>query len=103
MLTYLFMLMTSWAIVCDVYYLEPTTIQVSLGFGLWHRLCESHGSVADFDGMQMCNKMICGCVHVRRAVCALVLLLEMSPWLVSTAGGRDGHRVCPEGEGGHLP
>lgn len=29
MLTYLFMLMTSWAIVCDIYYLEPTTIQVS--------------------------------------------------------------------------
>lgn len=29
MLTYLFMLMTSWAIVCDVYYLEPTSIQVS--------------------------------------------------------------------------
>lgn len=28
MLTYLFMLMTSWAIVCDVYYLKPTTIQV---------------------------------------------------------------------------
>lgn len=27
MLTYLFMLMTSWAIVCDVYYLKPTTIQ----------------------------------------------------------------------------
>jgi len=27
MLTYLFMLMTSWAIVCDVYYLEPTTIK----------------------------------------------------------------------------
>ena len=26
-LTYLFMLMTSWAIVCDVYYLEPTRIQ----------------------------------------------------------------------------
>ena len=29
MLTYIFMLMTSWAIVCDVYYLEPTTIGVS--------------------------------------------------------------------------
>ena len=28
MLTYIFMLMTSWAIVCDVYYLEPTTIGV---------------------------------------------------------------------------
>ena len=26
MLTYIFMLMTSWAIVCDVYYLEPTKI-----------------------------------------------------------------------------
>jgi len=30
MLTYVFMLMTSWAIVCDVYYLEPTRIAVSL-------------------------------------------------------------------------
>ena len=29
MLTYIFMLMTSWAIVCDVYYLEPTVIGVS--------------------------------------------------------------------------
>ena len=39
MLTYLFMLMTSWAIVCDVYYLKPTTIQVCLmsarGMGGW--------------------------------------------------------------------
>ncbi len=32
MLTYLFMLMTSWAIVCDVYYLEPTVIQASASF-----------------------------------------------------------------------
>lgn len=31
MLTYLFMLMTSWAIVCDVYYLKPTSIQVCRG------------------------------------------------------------------------
>lgn len=30
MLTYLFMLMTSWAIVCDVEYLEPTTIGVGM-------------------------------------------------------------------------
>ena len=30
MLTYIFMLMTSWAIVCDVYYLEPTVIGVSI-------------------------------------------------------------------------
>ncbi len=28
MLTYLAMLMTSWAIVCDVDYLEPTSLQV---------------------------------------------------------------------------
>ena len=28
-MTYVFMLMTSWAIVCDVYYLEPTRIAVS--------------------------------------------------------------------------
>lgn len=43
MLTYLFMLMTSWAIVCDVYYLKPTTIQVSkvmlqIGLCLFGRL-----------------------------------------------------------------
>ena len=41
MLTYLFMLMTSWAIVCDVYYLEPTAIGVSFFivsiFNLKHR------------------------------------------------------------------
>lgn len=30
MLTYIFMLMTSWAIVCDVYYLDPTAIGVSV-------------------------------------------------------------------------
>ena len=29
MLTYIFMLMTSWAIVCDVYYLDPTSMEVS--------------------------------------------------------------------------
>ena len=29
MLTYIFMLMTSWAIVCDVTYLEPTKIMVT--------------------------------------------------------------------------
>ena len=28
MLTYIFMLMTSWAIVCDVYYLDPTSMEV---------------------------------------------------------------------------
>ena len=37
MLTYLFMLMTSWAIVCDVYYLKPTTIGVG-GFANYCRI-----------------------------------------------------------------
>jgi len=39
MLTYLINMMTSWAVVCDVWYMPPTTIQVQLS--VQSRVCLS--------------------------------------------------------------
>ena len=56
LLTYIVMLMTSWAVVCDIYYLEPTKIRVRARL---HSVCVGR----------------CVCVYIVLCLCA-----RLSAW-----------------------
>ena len=57
MLTYLAMIMTSWAIVCDIDYLPPTTLKVCLVVNSVYMYCIR--SVERNVHMYVCEYLIC--------------------------------------------